>query len=1097
MTQQERPDNRFTPEQAQAINFPGSVAISAGAGSGKTRVLAERVVRLIEQGVSPSAIAAVTFTEAAAAELRERIRRYVEHRASEDPAQWQDVLAELALMQVSTIHSLCGRIAREHPVESGAGLGFTVLDDAESKAWLAEHLNSVLAELPMDTLLAVPGRIRTEVLKTLLEDPAAARSALGVAAARAKRSAQELAQERWAEVSEPWNEALTTLGAHSGKPGDLLEQYRQAALQAGPAPVMGNALKGLREALAPYRSNVGRGWSEAAKKAVTRALSTLKELAHDDTLLGEATEATVQHDRAILALQEMFAHVEQRFGELKAAQEVATFADLETWADAALAFPEVREYYAQRWTQLLIDEAQDTNPVQWRILSALSPETVNLTVVGDEKQSIYAFRRADVTVFREAQTVVVSRGGEVIPMNTSFRTHGPLVDAMNFIFSHRMNGPDAQRPTAARFEPLRAHRKEAPQGLDEPSVELHVIHGDDAFRLHGAEPDLLASRIQALRLSGTPVYDRGAQDARPVRWSDIALLLRARTHLQDYEAALTQAGIPYVVHGGRGLYDRPEIIDAVQLLHAVADPVDDMALVAVLRGPYVMLSDQLLYETAQLRTEEDSYWTAAQRSAHPQVQAALAFLQDLREQSARLSTSQLLFEAENRSGAALIHAAQPDGARRTENLKRFHGLLRRWAQDGARDLISVSDHLRQLARLGAEEPEALSPEPDAVQIMTIHGSKGLEFPVVIVGDALRQGGGSPPPVRFDAQLGAALRLPELDQQAPEWDALGEVAKERDQSELERVTYVAYTRAADLLILSVVAGDSPQQQKRFEEFVSSLPEAGVNRQYYHPDEIPVPEPLPMIGKKRGPMEVQAGPGTVLPGSLPVTSLATFLDCPRRFAYEHLEGRLPLASLWRDREQAEASNPEGRLAGKQIGDAVHRALEHGWNRMEMQQRFSYFAPPDLQTVFTLVENFGKPVYDPVRRTYQREKVIQIPVGNVTFEGVVDAYDAESHFILDYKTDKNVRPEQYLPQLSLYAHHLGAEEAALAYLRHDRLEYFDQARLQGGMDLVRQACDRMSALQFEPTPSVETCRYCPFQGVCDAATTNRHSAAKLEHE
>ncbi|WP_135229993.1 UvrD-helicase domain-containing protein [Deinococcus fonticola] len=187
MTEQISRD-RFTPEQAQAIHFPGSVAISAGAGNGKTRVLAERVVNLIDLGVSPASFAAVTSTEAAAAELRERILQYVERRTEENPGTWQSVLAELALMQVSTIHSLCGRIAREHPVESGAGLGFMVLTETEADAWLAEYLSRVLAELPMELVLAVPGRIRVEVIRTLLQDPKAARKALRVATQRASRA---------------------------------------------------------------------------------------------------------------------------------------------------------------------------------------------------------------------------------------------------------------------------------------------------------------------------------------------------------------------------------------------------------------------------------------------------------------------------------------------------------------------------------------------------------------------------------------------------------------------------------------------------------------------------------------------------------------------------------------------------------------------------------------------------------------------------------------------------------------------------------------------------------------------------------------------
>jgi ATP-dependent helicase/nuclease subunit A len=1077
----------FTGPQARAITAPHSVAISAGAGSGKTRVLAERVVHLLENGVTPGQIAAVTFTEAAAAELRERIGSYVEARAQVDPPRWAAVQARLPLMQVSTIHGLCGRVAREHPVESGAGLNFGVLDEAEAAEWLDEHLAAVLAELPVDLLIELPGRIRTDVIRALLDDPTSALAALAVAAGAAALGTQERARRAWEGAQPAWDAARSALAALRGGPaGDVLEDARQAALRAAPVPLLGEDLRTVRTALAGVKGNVGKGWDAAEKKAAVSALKTLQGLAARDDLLGEATDASRAHDRAVLALREIFTHVVNRFTQLKGEQEVATFADLEVCADRALAFPEVRAYYRARWTHLLIDEAQDTNPVQWRILRALADDGVTLTVVGDEKQSIYAFRRADVGVFREARETVQARGGEVIRMGTSFRTHEGLVTAVNAFFASLMQGPDRLRPTAATFEPLDAHRAEHPAGEDAPSVEVHALLGDGAGALRSAEANLIAGRIQALLLEGTPVYDREARATRPLQLSDIAVLFRARTNLGAYEDALSRAGLPYVVHGGRGLYDRPEVMDAVSLLRAVADPTVDVHFAAVLRGPHVHLSDAQLLAVGEGHVTGECFWDAAQRSLDPAVQGAVALIQELREASVTLSASQLLAEADRRTCALLVHAAMPDGPRRVANLRRLQGLLRQWAQEGLRDVVSVADHLARLERLEAQAPEAVSPYPDAVQLMTIHGSKGLEFPVVIVADALRQGGGPAGAVRFDAQLGVALRLPRLEDDTPEWEALEAAQKERDTSESERVAYVAFTRAADLLILNAVSGSGPAPMKRFEAFLGHLPEAGVARTYLSPTEVPTPVPLTFAATGGRPLlDVRSGPGVVLPGTLPVTSLGTFLGCPRAFAYRHVEGRAPLATLWSARHAAEATNPEGRLAGRQIGDAVHRALEHGWTATELQTRLGYFAASDLKTVTGLVESFRKDVYADVRdRPYVREQPIQVALDGLTFEGVVDAFDREGGLVLDYKTDRTVQPEHHLPQLALYAHHLGATRAALAYLRHDHLHVFEEADLQRGLALVQGAVTRLKAKQFDPTPS-PACRYCPFRGVCDAAS------------
>ena len=1077
----------FTPAQEQAIFAPGSVAISAGAGSGKTRVLAERILNLLRGGVRPGQIVAVTFTEAAAAELRGRVTEVIEARAEDEGGVWRDVLAGLPLMQVSTIHGLCVRVAREHPVESGAGLGFTVLDEDEARAWLDEHLSPVLAELPLETLLLIPGKIRSEVLETLLQDPTAAQAALDVAVRRAAVDPAVRAAQAWEAVGAEWNAAVQCLSEVQGPAGDELENLRLAALQAAcPAPLLGVGLLAVRALLAQHKGTLGRGWTREAKSAVHAALGTLKSFAARGDLVGEAGDASQAHDAAILALHTIFGHVQRRFAELKAEQEVATFADLEVYADAALLFPEVRSYYAARWTHLLIDEAQDTNPVQWRLLSALAGEGVNLTVVGDEKQSIYAFRRADVEVFRAAQREVQARGGQVVAMATSFRTHAALVEVINAYFENLMRGPDERRPTAARFEVLSAHRPEHPFGEGEPSAEVHVIQGDDVAALRAAEARHLTQRIQALLLTGPPVYDRTLRGTRPLRLSDIALLFRVRSGMKACEDALAQAGLPYVVYGGRGLYDRPEVQDAVNLLQAVADPTSDVVLAATLRGPHAHLSDDTLLDIAQGRQLGESFWDAARRSPRGEVRAAVKLLTELREASVALSASQLLSEADTRTGALLVHAAQPDGARRVENVRRFQALLRRWAQEGLRDVVSVAGHLTSLARLGAQEAEALSPHPDAVQLMTVHGSKGLEFPVVMVVDALRQGGGPAPSVRFDAELGVALKLPLLDEVLPAWSDLEAVARERDLSEAERVAYVAFTRAADLLILSVTAGEGPKAQEKYEAFVSHLPQLGVERFYLSPAEVGVPQPLPLnLSGPRPSLEVRSGPGVILPSSLPVTSLGSYLSCPRLFAYRYLEGRLPLARLWSERQADEASNPERRVAGRQIGDAVHRALEHNWTAAEIAKQFGYLAAVDLQDVVRLVHSLSKEPYRSLQgRQFVREQAIQIPLGGVTFEGVVDAFDAEGGLVLDYKTDKVAVPEHHLAQLALYAHHLGAQEAALAYLRWDQLHLFTAQDLARGFEQVEAAVTRLHALDFAPTPSLVTCRSCAFRGVCDAA-------------
>ena len=1072
-----------TPAQTRAIAAPASVFISAGAGSGKTRVLAERIVRLLaaEGGPLPRQIVAVTFTEAAAQELRARVTRFVEERAESGEAHWLGVLTALPLMTIGTIHSLCGRIAREHPVESGAGLSFLIQDETEAGAWLEERLPLALSACEAGDLLALPGRLRAEVTRALLADPLAARAALDAALRQTELPSEERRLLAWRQVEAEWSAALTQLGLFSGPAGEKLEAYRLSAVQLGePAPCSAAGLCALETALQNYNGHLGgKKWSEEAKAAVHAGLKTLQGLSRRSDLRGE-TAALAVHDRALASLSRVFDTVNAQLQAWRTQEEVATFADLEVYADRALRRAEVQAYYAQRFTHLLIDEAQDTNPVQWRILKGLAGLGVNLTVVGDEKQSIYAFRRADVRVFHQARTQVQHLGGEQVTMHTSFRTHAPLVEVMNAYFASLMTGPTAAGSTRATFESLEAHRQDNPAG--ESAVEWHAVLGEaDVGTLRSAEGHYLAARIQGLLLSARLVH--GLQGLRPVRLSDIAVLFRARGDMKRYEDALSRAGLPFVVHGGRGLLTRPEVLDAVHLLQAVADPTADVSLAAVLRGPVAHLTDAALLRLARSRQPEESLWAAAQRSPEPEVQRAVTLLSGLRDRAATLPASQLLTEAERLTHLSAVHALQPDGPRRLENLRRFSGLLRQWAGEGKSGVTAVAQHLRRLERLGHEEPEAPAPHADAVQLMTIHGSKGLEFPVVIVADVLRGAGGSAPAVRFDAEHGVAISLPQLDRPSAAWDHLAGLEREREDAEAERVAYVAFTRAADLLILSGSAKDA--ELKRLTKFESHLPADGVMQVQVDLDSVtPAPRLRLDVRTGRPDLTVLQGPGAALPETLPVTALATYRTCPRQFAHRYVNGFVPLADLWAAQAASEASNPERRSAGRTIGDAVHKAIEQGLAAGELAAAFPHLSPADLKDVARYVAAAKSSVFAEMPGPFVRERPIQIQLGGVMFEGVVDAWNEAQGLILDYKTDREVVPEHHLPQLSVYAHRLGSKTAALAYLRQEELHVFSSEDLARGLKDVEGDIERMTARDFTPNPSVSSCRRCPYRGVCDVA-------------
>ena len=1062
----------LTPEQAFIAEYHGSVAIDAGAGSGKTFVLTRRLLNLIVGGLRVEHLVAVTFSEAAAAELRERLQRLLDDEARRHGHEnVVRAAGTLALAQISTIHALCARIIRDHPVESGAGLRFEVMDEAQTTAWLDATLPTVLAELPASDFGDVPARVALEAVRAMLDDPHRAEAALATSLAThdgaLERLEAQLAQQAEREQGD-WDAALRTLRAHAASdPGDALERARRAALDA--ADVTGSV--GVRQAamaaaLAGLRANAGtaKAWG-AHKVTVLHAAQRLAQLSAPDSVLSRA----LWQQRALPVIERLYRHAQRRLDALKAEQERLTFADLERLAAQALEHPDVQAYYAERWTAVLVDEFQDTSPLQWRIISALTAAGATFTVVGDEKQSIYGFRGADVRVFRTAREQVTERGGERRDLSRSFRTHAPLVAVLNAFFAEFMPGPLSPSSTAARFTPLTAYREENPS--DSAPCEFHVISGPQAKgQLRRAEADLLAHRIQSLLAEGRTVQD--GEHSRPLSYRDIAILLRVRTNLNTYEHALFGAGIPYTVQGGRGLLARPEVRDLCQLLQFLARPDDDLALAATLRSPVVGWTDARLHGVGD-RAPRQSLWAALTAQG-----TAPALLVELLERRASSGASALIERALEASEHAVVMASLPDGPRRLANIDAFLALLHTWAQGGEADVTRAALAVQRTLDLELPVPEALLGTDDAVQIMTIHGSKGLEFPVVIVPDLLARGRADTSALLMDADHGLAVKVPGVKgaDQPPLHRTLQDLMAERRAAEDERLMYVALTRAADVLILTATAKNS--EVLATTQLSGMFPREDVLRYAYGVGDIPRPEAR--RHQHAGTVSISGDEmSAALPESLPVTSIGVYLRCPRAFQHRYVTGRAPFTPLWRP----EVLAAEGGASGAAIGSAVHQAIERGWTAAMIGTRFPHLTVTERAEVAELTGRLGQPAFAELHAASpEREVPITHTVGGVSFEGVIDAH--YGGWIVDYKTDQHPNPAEHAAQLAVYADATGATRASLAYLRHVTLHTFTAPELRHGLEQVHAVTDGILAQRFAPSPSTRACRVCAYRRVCDAA-------------
>src|SRR5215207_665091 len=602
----------LTEEQRRAVDASGSVVVVAGAGTGKTHMLTERYLHhLSESGYSPLEVVAVTFTNKAADELRTRVRERVRERMP----QREDVLAELEAAQISTIHALCARVCQEHPEEAGVPADFTVLDELRGRLWTADRLTDALDELPAEHYGVLPYPLMQAALAALLTDPIAAEHAL-------ERALDE-GPEEWetlvAEVRKGALESLLqnpeleksrkVLNFYQGSPNDRMEVQRQAALAALSeldAALASDADARLSlEAVSNLKLNMGsvRNWGEGALEAVKDAIKVVRELVRCElerriiTLrLGPADERLAE---ALPVLSDAFRIARKFISAVKRRTRVLDYADLEVHALRALEHEEVRAYYRERWQAFLVDEFQDTNPVQSELLDRLT-EGAKLTVVGDEKQSIYGFRRADVTVFRHFRERILSEGGSEALLATSFRTHAELMRTFNVAFSPMLGD---------LHQDLKAHREQPPH--EAPHVRAFAIEAQGKVpkaKLQRAEAAHIARLVRQMLDEQVPVYADGTGMQRPIKPGDIAILSRVWAPLEMYGEALAAEGIPSVHAGGGNLLETREAKDGLALLRFLADPKDDLALVALLRSPFFALDDRLIHELAQEREKGTSWW---------------------------------------------------------------------------------------------------------------------------------------------------------------------------------------------------------------------------------------------------------------------------------------------------------------------------------------------------------------------------------------------------------------------------------------------------------------------------------------------------------
>jgi ATP-dependent exoDNAse (exonuclease V) beta subunit len=855
--------------------------VEAGAGSGKTTALVNRVLALVTTGTAElRAIAAITFTEKAGAELRDRVRRELEKRAEDDPDSATGIRCRTALDQldgaaIGTLHAFAQRLLSEHPVEAGLPPRVEVLDEVSSKVAFERRWSGFRDRLLADPalertiLLLLASGVRAGALQSLAEafddnwdlveervpavapDPPSVHDLFAVAKAEVDRVCAE-------PCSDPADKLRLRLDEIAGRLAELAAMPDELDLLEALGPDAAEKLPSFKVG--------GRGkqasYSVDIKELQVRVRDAGETLAAVRT---EVANACAERLGSAIRQFTLEAAVDrQHAGQLE-------FHDLLVLARALLRHPDhgasVRASLHDHYRHLLLDEFQDTDPIQIELavrIAAADPRSTaagavpwdevevaagHLFIVGDPKQSIYRFRRADISTFLAAAERFSTGRGAAVELTANFRTVRPVVDWVNTTFGALMAEPDdvalpvPSQPPYIAMAPARA----APDSGPSVAVLGRIVHPSTtvADELRAAEAEEVAATVVRAIGEGWDVDD-GHGSWRRARLGDITVLVPARTSLPFLEEAFDSAGIPFRAESSSLVYASRAVRDLLMVLRAVDDPTDHLRIVSALRTPLLACGDDDLF---RFKVERQGRWSylADQPDTVPAddpVGAGLLYLRSLHDERHWLAPSELLgrIAAERRAMELGFAEGRPRDVWR--RLRFVIDQARAWSE-------ATGGNLRQYLRWvglqtaeGARVSEAILPESDddAVRIMTIHSAKGLEFPVTIVSgmSTVPQGRPAPaqvvfPPARDGmGRVGYKFGKNVTTLEYAEWAPIDE---QMSFHERIRLLYVACTRARDHLVVSLHRKEHAKEPGRFRrtnaelllagmgDLVDTLPDAG--------------------------------------------------------------------------------------------------------------------------------------------------------------------------------------------------------------------------------------------------------------------------------
>lgn len=1043
--------------------------VEAGAGTGKTTSLVDRVVELVSSGITTlDQVAAITFTEAAAAELRDKIREGME-RAAQDPdldSPQQDRCrrgaADLDQASIQTLHGFAANLLQERPLEAGLPPSFEIMDSISSQLafqeawtrWLDQALEDgdLADEMSLAFSLGLnPGHLRDVAVKfhdeyDELEDVTFADVPQPGSSVVSELAAAESELERLCKFSQLGESDRLFSHAH----GLLGSIRRLSELTSGSVA----AYRTLQRML-PLKHRYGRlaDWDDDPKTGQNACRYLKSYLEYLDQRANE--ELAQVRARVIVPILRSLQAFGLEYASERKRQGRAEFHDLLVWTRNLLRDNlEVRDHFRGRFSHLLIDEAQDTDPIQAEIALFLAeemagsvpanerprswreirPEAGKLFVVGDPKQSIYRFRRADIAQMNRLREAL---NGDTVRLVQNFRAHRPVLDWVNHVFQEWM----ARGTQQTEYVPL-AHWWEVSTdhplspgvwslGGAQEDTRIDPVREKESRGIAGLLRQIVDNSWQVL--DSTLTSKPGEEHYRSARYSDICVLMPRRTGLRSLELALDEAGLPYRLEGASLIFGTQEVRDLVNCLWAIDDPADQVALVAALRSPAFACSDVDLLDFVQ-QGGKLSYLVDNEVSEGT-VADAFQVLQRYHQEKFWTSTTGLIdgFLRERKLMEAALEHPRP-----REQWRRYRFMVeqaRAFAGVGGDSLRGFLEWVESQAAEGARVTEVPVPEgdDDALRIMTVHAAKGLEFPVVLLTGLNNDSSPRIDTVLLDregSRVEVRIGPGDYPFSTEGYEEMADRERGLAENEYVRLLYVAATRARDHLIISMY-----RTAKDEKSAAATIGQIMVGHDGLW-------EPVSSDGQPRP--EASAAPAiTKEPQGHSLETREEWLDKRRNMLQRQSRpvavAATTLAQVAKAEVAAEEPWKRGR-GGTSLGRAVHAVLQ----TVDLANGFGLEETARAQATAEGIPNRAGEIQklaqvaldsQVVRRAVAsgrlwREVPVAAPVGETVLEGFIDLLfeEGDGLVVVDYKTDVLDTEEEIAQRGAHYRIQAGAYVLAL---------------------------------------------------------------------